>query len=156
MLFDLRKIFKLLNGVLAALVLAAPAEADNAAQLQQAITAYQSGDYAQAFKLLQPLAQQGDALAQNNLGAMYENGQGVAQDYKQALAWFQKAANQGDVKAQNNLGFMYQNGFGVVQNYQQAKAWYQKVLAQPDTPENAEAKAKARKNLQELKNKGVR
>ena len=120
MLFDLRKIFKLLNGVLAALVLAAPAEADNAAQLQQAITAYQSGDYAQAFKLLQPLAQQGDA------------------------------------KAQNNLGFMYQNGFGVAQNYQQAKAWYQKVLAQPDTPENAEAKAEARKNLQELKNKGVR
>ena len=87
---------------------------------------------------------------------MYANGQGVAQDYKQALAWFQKAANQGDAKAQNNLGFMYQNGFGVAQNYQQAKAWYQKVLAQPDTPENAEAKAKARKNLQELKNKGVR
>ena len=122
MMFDLRKIFKLLNGVLAALVLAVamPAGADNATQLQQAVTAYQSGDYAQAFKLLQPLAQQGDALAQNN------------------------------------LGFMYQNGFGVAQNYQQAKAWYQKVLAQPDTPENAEAKAKARKSLQELKNKGVR
>ena len=87
---------------------------------------------------------------------MYENGQGVAQNHQQAFTWLQKAANQGYALAQYNLGVMYGNGFGVAQNYQQAKAWYQKVLAQPDTPENAEAKAKARKNLQELKNKGVR
>ena len=130
MLFDLRKIFKLLNGVLAALVLAAPAEADNAAQLQQAITAYQSGDYAQAFKLLQPLAQQGDALAQNNLGAMYENGQGVAQNHQQAFTWLQKAANQGDADAQYNLGVMYYQRQGVTQNYQHAFAWFQKAANQ--------------------------
>ena len=77
---DLRRFFKVLNVVLTVLVLAmaAPAGADDKVQLQQAITAYQAGDYNQAFKLFQPLAQQGDALAQNNLGVMYENGQGVA------------------------------------------------------------------------------
>ena len=107
-MIDLRKIFKPLNVALAALFLAtaAPAGADDKAQLQQAITAYQSGDYNQAFKLFQPLAQQGDALAQNNLGVMYENGQGVAQNHQQAFTWFQRAANQGDDDAQYNLGVM--------------------------------------------------
>ena len=155
---DLRKIFKLLNGVLVALVsvFSAPAGADNAAQLQQAITAYQSGDYAQAFKLLQPLAQQGDALAQNNLGAMYEKGQGIAQNYQQALAWYQKAANQGFAPAQHDLGVMYYEGHGIATNYQQAKAWWQKVLAQPDTEENTESKALARDNLRKLREIGIR
>ena len=112
MMIDLRKIFKPLNVALAALFLAtaAPAGADDKAQLQQAITAYQSGDYNQAFKLFQPLAQQGDALAQNNLGVMYENGQGVAQNHQQAFTWFQRAANQWDDDAQYNLGVMYYQG----------------------------------------------
>ena len=111
-MIDLRKIFKPLNVALAALFLAtaAPAGADDKDQLQQAITAYQSGDYNQAFKLFQLLAQQGDALAQNNLGVMYENGQGVAQNHQQAFTWFQRAANQGDDDAQYNLGVMYYQG----------------------------------------------
>jgi len=36
----------------------------------------------------------GDALAQNNLGVMYENGQGVPQDYKEAVKWYTKAAEE--------------------------------------------------------------
>jgi len=38
-------------------------------------------------------AEQGDAELQNNLGAMYANGEGVAQDDKQAAFWFCKAAD---------------------------------------------------------------
>lgn len=58
MMVDLRRFFKVLNVVLTVLVLAmaAPAGADDKVQLQQAITAYQAGDYNQAFKLFQPLA----------------------------------------------------------------------------------------------------
>ncbi|HEY5139605.1 MAG TPA: hypothetical protein VIJ25_09880, partial [Methylococcales bacterium] len=37
-------------------------------------------------------AEQGDAKAQNDLGVMYANGDGVAQDDKQAAFWFRKAA----------------------------------------------------------------
>ena len=37
-------------------------------------------------------ADQGFALAQNNLGAMYQNGQGVAQDLGQAYKWYTLAA----------------------------------------------------------------
>lgn len=120
------------RAIWAALLLAtaAPAWADNTTQFEQAAAAYQAGNYNQAFRLWQLLAQQGDAEAQYNLGVMYEKGQGVEQNYQQAVAWYQKAANQGDAEAQFNLGGMYYNGQGVAQNYQQALAWYQKAANQ--------------------------
>lgn len=146
------------NMVLIALLFAVviPVWADNSAQFQQGVAAYQAGNYNQAFRLLQPLAQQGNTMAQNNLGVMYKNGQGVAQNDKQAVAWYQKAANQGHALAQHNLGVMYYLGRGVVQNVQQAKTWWQKVVAQPDTAGNAEAKALSRESLQVLRSKGIR
>ncbi len=36
------------------------------------------------FKSLKALAEKGDALAQFNLGSMYDNGEGVEQDFKEA------------------------------------------------------------------------
>ena len=39
--------------------------------------AYEAGNYVAALKEWRPLAEQGDAFAQSNLGIMYENGQGV-------------------------------------------------------------------------------
>jgi hypothetical protein len=43
------------------------------------------------------------ALAQSNLGFMYQNGRGVAKDDAQALVWYRKAADQGNAEAQKNL-----------------------------------------------------
>ena len=63
-------------------------------------------------------------MAQDNLGFMYDNGQGVTQDYKEAIKWYRKAAKQGHVSAQNNLGFMYYNGQGITQDYVQAHKWF--------------------------------
>lgn len=148
-MFTHRKLFsKPLNTALAALLLAAtaPAWADNDAQFTQAVAAYNTGRYDQAFRLLQPLAQQGDVRAQYNLGILYRDGQGVAQDYRQAVAWFQKAANQELAQAQVNLGVRYEKGQGVVQNYQQALAWYQKAADQDD--------ASAQNNLGKMYDKG--
>ncbi|MDO9312786.1 MAG: hypothetical protein Q7T85_14025 [Nitrosomonas sp.] len=48
----------------------------NAGQLDDASTAYAKGDYAQAFKLTQPIAMQGHAGAQYFLGLIYFNGEG--------------------------------------------------------------------------------
>ena len=62
-------------------------------------------------------AEQGDAEAQNNLGVMYANGNGVAQDDKQAAFWFRKAADQGEAMAQFNIGRMYFNGTVLQQDY---------------------------------------
>jgi chemotaxis protein histidine kinase CheA len=69
-------------------------------------------------------AEQGYASAQNSLGWVYENGQGVKQDYKKAVYWYRKAAEQSNNYAQSNLGTMYRDGKGVEQNYNKSVYWY--------------------------------
>ena len=106
---------------------AVPATAD---QFEDGLAAAQSGDFATALRLWKPLADQGYALAQYNLGVTYANGYGVTQDYAAAAAWYRKAADQGHASAQFNLGFMYRAGFGVTQDYAAAAEWYRKAADQ--------------------------
>ncbi len=68
-------------------------------------------------------SEQGVAYAQNNLGIMYDKGQGVPQDYAEAVKWYRKAAKQGYGGAQYNLGLLYREGQGVPQDYVQAHMW---------------------------------
>ncbi len=56
--------------------------------------ALKRGDYATALREWRPLAEQGDAQAQFNLGHMYANGEGVSLDYVQAHLWWSLAASQ--------------------------------------------------------------
>ena len=95
-------------------------------QLDQGFEAVKKGDYQTALKLWKPLADQGDARAQYNLGLMYRNGNGI-QDDVEAAKWFRKAAENGDIKAQHNLGMMYTYGEGVEQDYAEAVKWYRKA-----------------------------
>ena len=90
----------------------------------EGVAAYQRGDYATALREWRPLAEQGVADAQYNLGVMYGEGLGVPQDYAKAVGWWRKAAEQGHATAQYNLGVAYHNGEGVPQNYAQAHMWY--------------------------------
>ena len=80
---------------------------------QDGLDAYNSGDYVAALEEWRPLAEQGDAAAQNNLGLMYRNGRGVSQDHEQAVYWFRLATEQGNANAQLSLGVSYHNGLGV-------------------------------------------
>ena len=91
---------------------------------QKGVDAYEKGDYATALKEWTLSAEQGDALAQYNLGVMYENGRGVPQDHKAAFKWYSLSAEQGYAKAQFNVGIMYDNGQGVLQDYKTAVKWY--------------------------------
>ena len=93
-------------------------------QFQQGLEATKRGDYQTAFKLWLPLAEQGDAQAQFNLGLMYDKGQGVKQDDVEAVKWYRKAAEQGLAQAQLNLGNMYRTGEGVKQDDVEAVKWY--------------------------------
>ena len=61
----------------------------------EAMQAYDRGDYATAFREWLPRAQQGSVEAQYNLGLLYAQGQGVPQDAGQAIQWFRRAADQG-------------------------------------------------------------
>jgi TPR repeat protein len=100
--------------------------------LPDAERAYNAKDYAKAAKLFRPLAEQGNAKAQFNLGLMYGNGQGVPQDYKETVKWYRLAAEQGDASAQYNLGLMYRIGQGVPQDYKEAVKWYRLAAEQGD------------------------
>jgi hypothetical protein len=122
-----RQIITLLAGGVLALALFSAALAG---PLEDATAAYQRGDYVTALRLLRPLADQGNAAAQDALGVMYHEGQGVPQDYARALAWYRKAAEQGTAVAQFNLGAMYADGEGVPQDYARAIAWYRKAADQ--------------------------
>jgi len=51
-------------------------------------------------------AEQGDSLAQDNLGVMYGKGQGVIQDYVMAHMYFNIAAVSGDENAIKNRGIV--------------------------------------------------
>ncbi len=86
--------------------------------------AYQRGDYATALREFRPLAEQGIAEAQFNLGLMYLNGDGVPQDYAEAVKWYRKAAEQGNADGQHNLGAMYGKGLNVPHDWVQAHMWF--------------------------------
>ena len=101
-------------------------------QLAQGSSAFMNEEYETAFKLLKPLAEKGNALAQYLLGVMYveDSIKGIKQDDIEAFKWYHKAAEQGVAKAQFDLGNMYYNGEGVKQDYVEAAKWYRKAAEQ--------------------------
>lgn len=90
----------------------APAAAADA--LLDATAAIQRKDYPTAVRLLEPLAQAGQALAQLRLGSLYYHGHGVRESDALALHWFQRAASQGLAEAQFQLGNMHAYGLAPV------------------------------------------
>lgn len=95
----------------------------NAGAFEDGMEAFKRGDYRTANRLMRPLAEQGEAKAQNKLGQMFALGRGVPRDYSEAVRWYRKAAEQGVAEAQFNLGFMYDLGRGVPRDYVEAHKW---------------------------------
>jgi TPR repeat protein len=102
------------------------------ADFGKGLAAAERGDYVTALREWRPLAEQGHAKAQFNLGVMYGDGEGIQQDYGQAAQWYRRAAEQGIAQAQYNLGVMYKKGMGVAQDYSQAAKWYRRAAEQGD------------------------
>jgi TPR repeat protein len=97
--------------------------------------AYQRGDYTTAMRLVRPLADQGNAKAQEMVGSMYEQGWGVPQNYAEAEKWYRKAADQGNATAQVILDVMYHLLSGRYergQNYAEAAKWHRKAADRGD------------------------
>jgi len=82
--------------LIALLLVATSASTDFATGL----AAYKRGDYKNAFRKFEKLAEQGNPLAQNELGIMYEKGKGVPQDYTQAVQspYHQSGVGQGGAR----------------------------------------------------------
>ena len=107
--------------------MAQPPVSAHEAEYAQAAAAYQKQDFATVIRLLQPLAEQGDATAQHNLAVLYQDGLGVPASAEKALYWYEKAAEQGQAEAQFMAGLMYSDGIGTAQDYQKAAQWYEKA-----------------------------
>lgn len=85
-----------------------------AADLEDAVAAMRSGDFAEAYCIMRPLAEAGDAEAQYNIGWMYLNGYGLRVNDTLALEWWEKASQQGHVDANFSIGMLYSLGDGEV------------------------------------------
>jgi TPR repeat protein len=95
-----------------------------AGDFEDAIAAYDRQEYKVSLVKFTKAAEDGNASAQNNLGFMYEHGQGVVQNYKEAVRWYALSARQGNAAAQANLAGMYKNGRGVARDLVRAHMWY--------------------------------
>ena len=104
--------------VAAALVLGASSPV-SAQSVNAGIDAWQKADYASAVAIWRPLAEQGNADAQFNLGQAYRLGRGVPANLATAKSWLEKAAihkadignRPQDVDAETTLGLLlFQNG----------------------------------------------
>jgi TPR repeat protein len=82
------------------------------------------------FERTKRLAEDGDAVAQHNLGHMYHLAKGVPRDFAEAVKWYRKAAEQGNADGQRSLGFCFGNGDGVPKDDVQAFKWYRKAAEQ--------------------------
>lgn len=100
----------ILRYLLAATLGLAGANLASAQSVTTGIEAWQRGDYSSAVAVWRPLAQQGDADAQFNLGQAYRLGRGVPTNLALAKDWLEKAATQGHVDAETTLGLLlFQN-----------------------------------------------
>ncbi len=105
-----------------------------------------NGDYATAWRILAPLAEAGDARAQNDVGVMFGRGLGAPQSYKDAAMWIERAAEQGNPHAQSTLGYMHYRARGVDRDYRAAALWSRRAAEQ--------GVASAQSNLGMLYDKG--
>lgn len=92
-------------------------------------------------------AEAGDARAQNNLGHMYLDGDGVPQSDTYGFHWLERAAEAGYVKAMYSVGFLYEFGRGVPQDHVKAADWYARAAE--------EGHAQAQNNLGNLRMYGI-
>ena len=93
------------------------------------MAAAERGDFATALRIWVPLARQGHANAQFNLGQMYARGDGVPQDFTTAAKLYRRVADQGFAEARFRLGMMFERGLGVPTDPLCAHMWYSLAAA---------------------------
>ena len=93
-------------------------------QHQRAGEQMREGNYAIAYCIWHPMAEQNDSQAQYNIGWMYHNGYGLTIDDESAFFWWIKAAAAGNTDAEYALGDLYLQGQGVEKDLSIALGWY--------------------------------
>lgn len=92
----------------ASLCLSACATSSTSNQLVNGKTAFQQGQYNEAFSVLMPAARKGNPEAQYAIGYMYFYGKGTQQNTLLAQQWFEKSAKQDYPQAKTALQLLSQ------------------------------------------------
>lgn len=95
--------------------------------LSEALVHYARLDYPVARRMLLPMANNGNAVAQEVLGYMYSRGEGVPPDDIVAFRWFKLAALAGRPDSEFELGRMYRDGRGVSPDGNAALLWFRRA-----------------------------
>ena len=74
-------------------------------------------------------------MAQNNLGFMYENGDGAPKDYVESYKWYSLSAAQSNKKASLNISKMEKKMTEeqIAQARRRARNWHANQSANPET-----------------------
>lgn len=74
----------------------------------------------------------GSAVAANNLGSMFSEGEGVAENQREATRYFRKAANRGLPYSMYTMGERARLGLGMAENMRLARYWYERAAEHGD------------------------
>jgi TPR repeat protein len=96
-------------------------------EIDDAIAAYERGDFGPARKSFERATAGGDPLAARYLAIMHRAGQGVKANDRQAVTYFRRAAEAGDLPSQLGLAELYEAGRGIRRNYPAAADWYRRA-----------------------------
>lgn len=115
---------------LAPVILSSPAlaAAPPSAILNHGLAAYAAGHFADARRDFRALADDGSAIGETMLGAMYARGQGVRRDPAAAAAYYSRAAHRGYAPAQLAFAKVLARGEGM--HVDRPAAWQWLRLAQ--------------------------
>jgi uncharacterized protein len=100
-------------------------QASAPSEVVQGDAARRRGDLQEAVRLYKMAAAKGERGAENDIGALYDNGgPGLPADGAEAMRWFHLGAEHGDPWAALNLGWNYSRGHGVAKDDVEALRWY--------------------------------
>jgi hypothetical protein len=95
------------------------------ADLYDGLTAMKANRFEEAREIFLPLAQGGNADAEELIGVMYAMGLGVERDDERAFDWYLRASLKGHPGAQSGIGWYYEVGRGLpAPDLPRAFAWY--------------------------------
>lgn len=110
--------------------MAPAAHADEQAELDAALLAFQRGDVVDALQRYEALAEAGSSKAMAQLGYIHDQ----SEENDLAVQWYRRSAEAGNPEGQHGLAGMYAKGEGVEQDYAQARDWMMRAADQGYTP----------------------
>ncbi|HEX4329850.1 MAG TPA: tetratricopeptide repeat protein [Burkholderiales bacterium] len=100
---------------------------DNGERLRTGWIAFESAESLKAYRLLLPLADQGNKYAAYAVGELLLDGNGVARDVPRAIPYLRRAAEQEIPVAQERMGAVYYFGLNTARDYAMAAQWFERA-----------------------------